>query len=254
MEYLDNRGTDWTSILEECNLGSSKDLAYSYKEINSEYAFLHSTSGHHSQTSHMFFIHNKVQRNAAKLRESACLAEGFQSKGQIWGASPNIHNSLFCWALYSSLFSLILSRLLSKKQNTHQIKLLMQMADQQPCLEPTRTTHPVTATLDPSFQSVLYRAANPTHLCLLAGTCCKAAEDKMWHPSSSLQTDNALHNLSGWISLTTLVCLARRSSVVPHQANLTSSLASKVAKRKLKVQPPAAFRHRPSLKQIIVHS
>lgn len=64
-------------ILKECNLGSLEDLAYSYKERNKFRVdtFLHSTSGHHSQTSHMFFIHNKVQRNAAKLRESACLAE-----------------------------------------------------------------------------------------------------------------------------------------------------------------------------------
>lgn len=93
------------------------------------------------------------------------------------------------------------------------------MADQQPCLEPARTMHPVMATLDPSFQSVLSLcAANPTHLCVLAGTCCKAAEDKTWHPSSSLQTGNAPHTLSGRISLTTLVCLAYRSSVVPYQA------------------------------------
>lgn len=64
-------------ILKECNFSSLKDLAYSYKERNKfrVHTLLHSTLGHHSQTSHMFFIHNKVQRNAAKLRESACLAE-----------------------------------------------------------------------------------------------------------------------------------------------------------------------------------
>lgn len=98
----------------------------------------------------------------------------------------------------------------------------MQKADQQPCLEPVRTMHPVmvrkAATLDPSFQSVLSSYSKP-FTSLSSG----------WHmlqgcwgqdvASQLLPADrHALRNLSGLISLTTLVCLAHRSSVVPYQA------------------------------------
>lgn len=53
-------------ILKECNLGSSKDLAYSYKETNSEHTFLHSPSGHHSDFSHVFY----PQQSSEKLSQA----------------------------------------------------------------------------------------------------------------------------------------------------------------------------------------
>lgn len=114
----------------------------------------------------------------------------------------------------------------------------MQMADQQPCLEPARTMYPVMATLDPSFQSVLSSCSKP-YTPLPSG----------WHmlqgcwgqdvASQLLPADRQCSVQPQWKNLSDHPCSAWLTEVLwylTRQRN--SSLASQVAKPKLKVQPP----------------
>lgn len=60
----------------------------------------------------------------------------------------------------------------------------MQIANQQPCLEQARTMHPVMVRKGPLWTQVSSQCSQGAHICLLAGTCCKAAEDRTWLPAS----------------------------------------------------------------------
>lgn len=198
----------------------------------------------------MFSIHNKVQRIAAKLKASARLAELQESKSQICRVSPNIHNSSFCQALLSSLLFLILTSLLSKQQNTCQVKWLMQMADKQPCKKPARKAHPASvrkvatwdlcAHLVLSLRSKPYTSLSSVRHVLQGWWGWKAA-------SQLLPADrHAQHSFGGQTSLTSsgLYGLQKCSGTLPGKG-------TQLGQQGCRAKAVNPHTHRASLKKIV---